>query len=89
MFLELAKKHNVHLMNAGGECNGTCTRELGKETSILDYFLIKKADIECYEKLEIDKDRIWATIKITRMEKQTNVIYSRQMQAKYNWVFQN
>ena len=47
-------------MNAGGKCNGTLTRELGMEKYILDYFLMKKDDIECYEKLEIDKDRIWA-----------------------------
>ena len=77
-------------MNAGGKCNGTWTRELRKEKSILDYFLIKKADIECYEKLEIDKDRIWAPYEITCIEKQTNVTYSdlNLMQATFNCFFQ-
>ena len=58
---------------------------LGKEKSILDYFLIKKADIECYEKLKIDKDIIWAPNKINCIEKQTNVIYSDHhlMQTKF------
>ena len=31
---------------------------LKRKKSILDYFLIKKAEVECYEKVEIDKDKI-------------------------------
>ena len=49
-----------HLMNTVGKYNGTCTRELGKGKYILGYILIKKANVECYGKLEIDKDRILA-----------------------------
>ena len=78
-------------MNAGGECNGTWTRVLGEEKSILYYFLINKSDVECYEKLEIDKDIIWVSCKINRIEKQTSVIYSdnQLMQAKFKFDFQN
>ena len=67
------------------------TRVFSHQTPILDYFLIKKADIECYEKLEIDKDRILAPYKINCIEKQTNLIFSDHhlVQAKCNWIFQN
>ena len=53
-----------------GKCNGIWTRELGKDKSIINYILIKKADVECYEKLEIDKDRIRAPHTINFIEKQ-------------------
>ena len=53
MLIELSNKHNLHHMNARENWNRTWTREIEEEKSILDYFLIKKADVECYEKLEI------------------------------------
>ena len=46
------------------------------EENLIRLILIKKADEECYEKLEIDKEKIWASNKVNCIEKQTNVIYS-------------
>ena len=89
MLIVQVKKHNLHLIIAGGKCKGTCTRELGKEKSILDHFSIIKADKECNDRLEIVKDRIRATNIINCIEKHSNVIYSDYhlcKQKKANWV---
>ena len=72
--IELAKKHDLHLMVAREKCNGTWTRELGKEKSTLVHFSIIKADEEYNDKLEIVMDRIRATNKINCIEKHSNVI---------------
>ena len=61
-------------MNSGGD-------------TALDYFLMKKADAKCYEKLEIYKSRIWVHNKINFIEKETKVMYfdNHLMQAKLNF----
>ena len=45
---------------------GLGQENLERKKSKLNYFLIKKADVECYEKLDIDKDKISAPCKINQ-----------------------